>query len=154
MTFRHARGTHKRLDSNGNQVDSLVEIIARSHARREKSERRYRGRLVERSLATSRICAGEEVWHNTTTINVQRRRVRKRQRTVRGKHSERIKTNSTLPVRYFIERCCCSPRGGEHRENGVPVIFTLLYLLRENFPFDQRKKEMERDDRNRWNSVL
>ena len=110
MTFRHARGTHKRLDSNGNQVDSLVEIIARSHARREKSERRYRGRLVERSLATSRICAGEEVWHNTTTINVQRRRVRKRQRTVRGKHSERIKTNSTLPVRYFIERGRCSPR--------------------------------------------
>lgn len=110
MTFRHARGTHKRLDSNGNQVDSLVEIIAWSHARREKSERRYRGRLVERSLATSRICAGEEVWHNTTTINVQRRRVRKRQRTVRGKHSERIKTNSTLPVRYFIERGCCSPR--------------------------------------------
>lgn len=154
MTFRHARGTHKRLDSNGNQVDSLVEIIARSHARREKSERRYRGRLFERSLATSRICAGEEVWHNTTTINVQRRRVRKRQRTVRGKHSERIKTNSTLPVRYFIERGCCSPRGGEHGENGVPVIFTLLYLLRENFSFDQRKKEMERDDRNRWNSVL
>lgn len=36
--------------------------------------------------------------------------------------------------------------GGEHGENGVPVIFTLLYPLRENFPFDQRKKEMERDD--------
>lgn len=112
MTFRHARGAHKRLDSNGNQVDSLVEIMARSHARREKSglERggEYRGRLVERSLAVSRICVREEVWLN----DHRRGRARKRQRTVRGKHSERIKT---LPARYFIGRGYCSPRQDEEK---------------------------------------
>lgn len=115
MTFRHARGAHKRLDSNGNQVDSLVEIMARSHARREKSglERggEYQGRLDERSLAVSRICVREEVWLNDHRCS----RARKRQRTVRGKHSERIKTNSTLPARYFIGRGYCSPRQDEEK---------------------------------------
>lgn len=72
MTFRHARGTHKRLE----RLEWESGRLARennSAVSRETRKIGARERLVERSVAISRICVRKEVWHDTSTVNVQHR---------------------------------------------------------------------------------